>query len=310
MATFIKKIQKNELNEQEIIVDKENPFIFMGWDLVAKAGPGYEVAVVKKLLKAYDLPDVACDIQVHNAAKRALRTIDSDDIRVLKEDAEQMIFQITKVSAEDDSKYGKIARFIADAHIIFNKKEQTFQCSKKALKQYVEDKFQTCSTYYKTHDVTKMLLRIFVQNSDILPLRAKGGAYVVPSSALPFAEKCKQFIKALNKDNTVTLFKVKGDAGAMKDLTEVFLTKKTHDVKEFREELLAMQQDEAERNKEGRKSLLERPGVKKTRRERLAALKKKIALWKRTLNCEAEELDDLLAKCDKEFKKTFGGQNT
>lgn len=306
MAKFLKKVQKNVTNEQEIIVDKENPFIFMGWDLVAKEGPGYEVEVVKNLLKTCDLPDVACDIQVHNAAKRAMRAMDSDDVRVLSEDNKKLVFQLTTVSAEDDAKYGKIAKFIADAHIVFDKENQKFICSKKEIRKYVEDRFTTCSTYYKTHDVTKMLLRIFAKCSDILPLRAKGGAYVVPSSGLEFAEKCKKFIKALNKDNTVTLFKVKGDAAAVKDMAEVFISKKSQEVKDFREELLKMQTEEKERGAEGRKSLTDRPGVKKTRRERLAAMKKKIALWKRTLSCESEELDDLLTKCDKEFKKTFG----
>lgn len=302
MATFASKPVTKELK-----FDPKNPFLLMSWDLVASHGPGYKVSDVQELLKKHNLPDEANDIQTRNAVLRALREAEkgSKDLVVLVDNDERMVFQLTSISKEDDEKYGKIAKYLADAHIVYDKEAQELQCDNAKLLKYLNERFAVCQDYYKTHDITKILLRIFQKHGDIMALRRKGGAYVIPSPFADFAERGRKFIEELNPANTVTLFKIHGDAAARADVANVLISTKTEELERFRAELKTLAEGDKERTKQGKTPCADQPGVKKIRKQRLVAIKRKVALWSRALQSESSELEELLQTCEKEMQKFF-----
>lgn len=304
MARILRKV----VQLKEIEVNPDAPFSIMGWDLVAlHNSPGYKVAEVQEKLKEFGLPKEAKEIRSRNAILRALREAErgAKDLVVLVENDKQIIFQLTSISKEDDEKYGKIAKYIADAHIKFDKASCEIECENAKLRAYLMDRFVLAQEHYRTHDVTRILLRIFERSGDVLPLRKKGGAYIVPSTHQEFAEAARQFIKALNPMNTVSLFPVKVSKEAKKDVKELMLDQKTEELRKFREELKALEEEDKTRREDDRPLVSERPSVRKHRKIRLAAIKKKIALWSRVLDSEVEELNELMVKCEKTMAKVF-----
>jgi hypothetical protein len=305
MAKFMTNAKKPA--EEQLKFDPENPFMLMSWDLVALHGPGYKVSDVMELLDKHNLPKEANEIQSRNAVLRALREAEkgSKDLVVLVDNDKRMVFQLTSISREDDERYGKIAKYLADAHIVFDKAKEELQCDNPKLLKYLNERFAVCQDYYKTHDITKILLRILQRHGDIMALRRKGGAYVVPSPYAEFAERARKFIEDLNPANTVLLFKIHGDKAAKADVANVLFTTKSEELERFRAELATLRDGDKERIKQGKKPCAEQPAVRKMRKQRLVAIKKKVALWGRVLQSENEELNELLKTCEDEMRKFF-----
>jgi hypothetical protein len=278
--------------EAELVVDTKNPVIFVGWDLVARHGVGYKVKDVIEKMDELGLPPEAGEIRSKSAVTRALREAAAgQDLRILVDDDDKMLFQLTKISVEDDERYGKIAKYLDQTHIKFDKKAEDeakmIVCDNKKIKTFITEKFLVCKEHYRTNDITRILLRLFAKHSDIILIRKKGGAYMVPSAYAPLVEKVKTFIKSLSKRNRTTIFKVAAEESG--DLTPIFVDLKRQELKAFREEL---------KNEEG---------VTKqkydNRKAKLKEMKKKITLWSQSLAIESEELSDMMRKCDIRLKK-------
>jgi hypothetical protein len=292
--------------EAQLVVDKKNPLIFVGWDLVPRHGTGYRVKDVIEKMDELGLPPEAGDIRSKSAITRALReAAKGQDLRILVDNDDQMLFQLTKISVEDDARYGKIAKYLDETHIKFDKKTdddaKMIVCDNKKIKTFITEKFLVCKEHYRTNDITRILLRLFAKHSDIILIRKKGGAYMVPSAYADLVGKVKTFIKSLTKRNRTTIFKVSAEESG--DLKPIFEEVKKAELKAFRAELKAMEEEDA--NKAENKSC-ESKQKRDNRKAKLAEMRKKITLWCQSLQYESEELNDLMRKCEIRVKKFFG----
>lgn len=305
-----KKTKVEDVNkgteEAELVIDTKNPLIFVGWDLVARHGVGYKVKDVIEKMDELGLPPEAGEIRSKSAITRALREAAAgQDLRILVDNDEQMLFQLTRISVEDDQRYGKIAKYLDETHIKFDRKTddeaKMIICDNKKIKTFITEKFLVCKEHYRTNDITRILLRLFSKHSDIILIRKKGGAYMVPSAYADLVGKVKTFIKSLSNRNRTTIFKVSAEESG--DLKPIFEEVKKAELKAFRAELKAMEEEDA---KKSENRSCESKQKRDNRKAKLAEMARKIKIWSASLQYESEELNELMKKCRIRIKKFFG----
>lgn len=297
-----------EKGKEELVFDTKELGFFIGWDLNYE-NRGYEVKNVMEKMSEIGLPEEACEIRARSAILRAIRDAAKGKSLIIVQDNDSKIqFQLTKIAVEDDNRYGKIAKFLAETMIFYNKSKNEIECDNKEVKAFVTEKFLIAKSHYKTNDITRILLRLFKKNGDIVPLRERGGAYMVPAVYKDYVMKVKELIKSISIKNRVRVFKIGNDKVNKAEFIGSLVDDKTRELKKFRQKIIEMEKSDEERVKQGLKPCHESLPMKRNRKKELAMMRKRISLWSRQLDYESEELKELLGKCSKRLKKYFGGE--
>ena len=305
-------IIKKHPSIRDYVINSDHPLIVVSWDMKPKFGPGYKVTDVRAALEKHGLPPVALDIRPRSAMLKALRDAESQsrDLAILEDTPARMVFQLTNISAEEDAKYGKIAKYLAHAHITFNKATQELECSNPQVQKYLEARFAEFSAYYETNDVTRQLQKIILQNNiggDYINLKGKSGVYLMSAAFEPLVEKMLAFVKDLHPDNSVWSFPVKATPIILKQAAAQAHDRNTEALHKLRADLEKVREISAERRASGtnKQPLDERSASRKTRLDELTRLENAAKLWARTTGYVYKDFEALLQEVRTELNETF-----
>lgn len=308
---------------EEIIVDPKVIAMFISWDLVV-TGAGYKVEEVQDAIKEIGLPEEARDIRSRSAIIRAIKAAATKlkTVEVLNDDKDKMMFQITRIEKEDHTKYGKIAKYILDNVITFDKQSCDISCENPRVKTFVEEKFLYAKDYYRTTDITRILLRMFKKHAEIVSLRKAGGSYMVPGQFREYVEKIAQFIRRLSPKNKVSKYSIQRTKDGSNE-AEVFALTVNAKIREF-----ARLREKAMQIADTAKEVLKKTGSDPTKSENMAKnmrgelkeISRSSEMWVKSIDFalddykgpERDELMSLKAKLEKmqkrarvRLKKTF-----
>jgi len=154
-------------------------------------------------------PKVARTICTSDAFRRAiLKLSDERVIRKLSEEKEQIRFQFTKW----ENVGGERIDYNFEAVVTLDKTTGKITCDVPEIEARAQSALDSAIENRTTADVTRIVQKIFESDTDLFPIRKRGGAYLVVEEKADLCDKVDAFLKSINGE--LTQFSIVGDGAA------------------------------------------------------------------------------------------------
>ncbi len=191
-----KKINARQLKKAKLqdVSGKLNGTVLLGevvaWNARSETKRTFQ-DVVDALKRAKLDHEVAKEFMPRFAFSRACKELtDQAVIDVVKENDTTIKFQFTKKSMK-----GEDWEFAKDCNLELDKKTGQVTCKKKELQTKAQELLDAAIIERNTSDITRIVQALFEQQTDLLPVRDQGGAYLVLIEHIDIANKIGQFLK-------------------------------------------------------------------------------------------------------------------
>lgn len=288
------------------VVDPKLLGWFVWWNMPRNA-VGYPVSQVRSLMEKYGLPQIAEGIKNRSAIIRALRLASKGkrkSLDIVVDDDTKIQFQISHITLEDDVKYGKIAKFLADAVITYNKNSQDIKCDNPKIKSFVTDKFLAAKENYKTTDISRLLMRLLEKHADIVSLRDQGGAYMVPAKYKTYLEAVGKVMKDLG--NSLEFHAMIDAEGNREKMISSARTEQESAIDDFKSAIDDLRAADAEKDADEDKLFSESRTKRKNAFRRVKRMMRRARMWEESLKYKANDLKVMIKEAEDYAVKFFG----
>lgn len=144
-------------------------------------------------------PKVAREICTTDAFRRAIHKLsDERVIRKLREDKDYIQFQFTKWANID----GERIDYNFEAVVTLDKSTGKITCDVPEIETRAQSALDASIENRTTGDVTRIVQRLFESDTDLFPIRKRGGAYLVVEEKAALCDKVDSFLKSINGELT------------------------------------------------------------------------------------------------------------
>lgn len=283
----------------------------IGWNM-RKNPAGYPVDMVKAAIEKHGLPQIAMPIRNRSAILRAMRAASKGEkksLDILVDEPLEIKFQISHISLEDNAKYGKIAKYLADAVVTFRKDTMAISVAgdddrvAANIERFVKDKFSVAKSNYTTINVTAMLRKLFMRYADIASTLEKGGMYLVPAKYKNHVLAVEKFLQDIgNRLSCYAVADIENNREEAKIDAFESMNQRLKDFKEGIDELREMDKEKDEDDKMHSDSTTK----KKNAFKKAKKFAKKAKMWMESLGSTAEDMKKLAEEAEKYATKFFG----
>mgnify|MGYP007122442211 CR=1 FL=1 len=155
---------------------------------------------------------LALDMRPSNAWRRAAHTLEEN--RVIREtfsDKDTLHFQFT---AEYLS--GREFHYQKECDMVLDKKSGIVTCSDYGLEQTAQRLINAQMKERNANDVTRIIQRLFLKDSDLIPIRQQGGVYFVQESASDVTDRVDAMLLGIG--GSIQRFEIRNDAKSSKSV--------------------------------------------------------------------------------------------